>query len=132
MCTRNITLLTLILCTCLSTSVDAQTDIFDGDVIEIGITVPDPAWHDTLFDRKSRGDKTPIIGTVTIAGKEYRDVELRYKGNSSFHGAALYGVTKMPLKLETPKGEFFDGGYDELRLSTTIVTLLLSVSFCHF
>ena len=105
------------LCILVSASAVAQADVFSTEVIEIEVRLPETAWHDTLFNRKSRGDKTPLIGTVTIHGKTYDDIEVSYKGNSSFHGAALYGVTKMPLKFETSKGNSFDGGYDELRLS---------------
>jgi len=97
--------------------ISQSTDLFDYPAVEIDVSIPDEGWHDTLVNRKKRDDKTPLIGELTFAGKTYSGIEIRYKGNSSFHGTIKHGGNKLPIKFETPKGEVFDGGYDELRLS---------------
>lgn len=92
-------------------------DPFDAQIASIEISFSEPSWHDTLTARKLRDDKTPVLATVTVEGKEYSNIEVRYKGNSSFHGGLKQGITKLPFRLKCPKGETFEGGYNQLRLS---------------
>ena len=92
-------------------------DFFEKKIVEINMTIDDDGWHDSLVVRKKRDDKTPVIAQVTVDGQPYSDIEVRYKGNSSFHGTLKHGGNKLPIKMEAPKGVKFADSYKELRLS---------------
>ena len=110
-----IALLFMTLCT---VSGKGQTgDLFNAEIIEIAIHFDYDGWHDTLTSRKLRSDKESLPARITVNGKVYNDVAVRYKGNSSFHGTLKAGSMKLPLHLKTAKGEEFEGGYRELRLA---------------
>ncbi len=94
-----------------------SADFFDADIVEIDIVFYDDGWRDTLIARKQRNDKGTLLTTVAINGEEYEEVEVRYKGNSSFHGALKQGWQKFPLRLKSAKGHSFANRYKKLRLA---------------
>ena len=102
---------------CIQPAIAQNGDIFDSDIILIDVQFQEDAWHDTLANRKINHDKTPLVAVVTIDNQVYEGIEVRYKGNSSFHGTIKQGGHKLPLRFNSPKDVEFAGGYDKLRLS---------------
>ncbi|MDX1477431.1 MAG: CotH kinase family protein [Saprospiraceae bacterium] len=95
----------------------AAQDIFDAEIMEVRIHFQEGDWHDILKQQKLSQDKAGLLATVQVGGNGHDSVRVRYKGNSSFHGAVKAGILKLPFHLKTRKGDKFGGGYRELRLS---------------
>jgi len=93
------------------------SDFFKSDIVTIDIVFQETGWQDTLIARKQRDDKNPLKGIVEVNGEPYESVEIRYKGNSSFHGALKQGWQKLPLRIKTSSDNLFAGRYEKLRLA---------------
>jgi CotH kinase protein len=93
------------------------SDIFDSDIVEVDILFQDKNWQDTLIMRRQRGSKDALIAVVHIDGVPYEETEVRFKGNSSFHGALKHGWHKLPLKIKVAAGNLIAGRYNKLRLA---------------
>lgn len=102
---------------CLLPVLSRGQDVFTTDVMEVRIGFTEEHWHDTLVVRKQRDSKDGLLAEVVIDGIRYNNVEVRYKGNSSFHGALKSQIGKLPLHLKAAKGEAFAGGYKTLKMS---------------
>jgi hypothetical protein len=112
-----VTRIMLIVAFCISiTSLTAQ-DIFSEELLEIHITFDEPDWRNILLSAKSAGDNRRLSARVKINNKIYPDVQVRFKGNSSFHGAVKAGFKKFPLNLKASDEYPFEGGYETVKLS---------------
>ncbi len=92
-------------------------DIFSEELLEIHIEFADPDWRDILLSAKQTGDNRRLTAQVKLNNKIYSDVQVRFKGNSSFYGAVKAGFKKIPLNLKASDGNPFDGGYETLKLA---------------
>lgn len=97
-------------------SVSAQ-DLFDADILEMRITFEEADWREVLYEARKAGDNKRLSATVEINGTVYPDVLVRFKGNSSFHGAVKAGYKKIPFNLKAQDDTPFAGGYETLKLS---------------
>lgn len=95
-----------------SNSVDPDFDIVfaQGEVLRIDITISSDNWSIMRSDLSSNYkyimsssvDYTPVCVpcTVTFDGKDWYEVGIRYKGNSSLEGSYSSGIYKISLKLD--------------------------------
>ncbi len=102
---------------CLFCAGVTSQDIFDKPVIEIHIDFARDDWRTELHDRREREERRRIPATVRIDDVEYRNVRIRYKGNSSFFGAMRAGYKKLPFNLRARGNAPFDGQYPSIKLS---------------
>jgi len=97
--------------------ISQASDFFETDLVEIEIIFQDNGWQDTLISRKKRDDKNALIATIHVGGAQYEDAEVRFKGNSSFHGALKQGWQKFPLRIKVSSDNLIAGRYNKLRLA---------------
>lgn len=100
--------------------VGAQTLYDVSHIPEIRITIPADNWHELLDSLKMAGGKERVKATVTIDGKAFEQVGVRYKGNSSYKNPRSKGQRKLPFNLKADfveKGQTFPGGYETIKLS---------------
>ncbi len=87
---------------------------------EIRVTFEESNWEELLDKMKSKGDKKRLSATVTIDGKAYNQVGVRYKGNSSYNSPKNNGTKKLPFNMKANykiKGQTFQGGFKTIKLS---------------
>lgn len=96
---------------------DLRKDLFDQTLLEMDIRFAEENWRNILMKAKQGGDKQRLSAHVTINGVPYENVQIRFKGNSSFHGAVKAGYKKIPLNLKAAEGSVFAGGYETLNLA---------------
>lgn len=106
----------LILTVCLADIIRAQ-DIFDTSVMQVDIRFERMDWRDYLLNAKKTGDNRRLKAVVTIDSRTYQDVQVRFKGNSSFFGAVKAGYKKIPFNLKLEGDSTFAGGYETFKLS---------------
>ena len=96
-------------------------DIYSINTItEIKLVFAEKNWHDILDSLKRAGEEERLIGNVTINGKKYEKIGVRYKGNSSFKSVSDDGHSKLPFNIkinEVNKKQVLTGGYSTLKLS---------------
>lgn len=92
-------------------------DLFSEPLLDIKIEFEEAGWRDILLKARKAGDNRRIHATVTINHTRYPDVQIRFKGNSSFHGAVKAGLKKIPLNLKASDAHPFAGGYETLKLA---------------
>lgn len=74
----------------------AGEHLFAGSQVHtVSITLPQPAWRETLAARHDAGDETYLPATVVVNGVTYDSVGVRFKGHSSY----LYSNDKKPFRL---------------------------------
>lgn len=103
--------------TCLACSVVSAQDIFAENLLEIRITFQEDNWRDILLNARHAGDNRRLNAVVKINNTSYENVQVRFKGNSSFHGAVKAGFKKIPLNLKAADDQPFAGGYETLKLA---------------
>ena len=100
--------------------IDAQ-DIYDLKRIpEIRITFESPYWANKLHKLKMDGEKERVEATVTIDGKEYKQVGVRYKGNSSYFSTQKEKKSKLPFNMKSDfkiDGQQFPDSIYSIKLS---------------
>lgn len=92
-------------------------DVFSEELLDIRIEFEETGWRDILLKARKAGDNRRMNATVTINNIRYPDVQIRFKGNSSFHGAVKAGLKKIPLNLKASDAHPFAGGYETLKLA---------------
>lgn len=96
-------------------------DIYDIDrILDIRITLEEPRWDEVLDSLKQIGNSHRLDAVVSVDGTVYKDVGVRYKGNSSYFNVRKDGATKLPFNIEFNhkiKGQKLPGGYETLKLS---------------
>lgn len=96
-------------------------DIYSLNTItEIKLVFAEKNWNHLLDSLKRAGDEARLIGDVTINGKKYEKIGVRYKGNSSFKSVSDDGHKKLPFNIkinEVNKKQALTGGYNTLKLS---------------
>lgn len=94
--------------------------LYDQDRInEIEITFKDKNWVELLKAFKADG-KDRLEADMTLNGKEYKSVGVRFKGNSSYFNIKNKGLDKLPFNIKADykiKDQKFDGKYDRIKLS---------------
>ncbi|HLF63391.1 MAG TPA: CotH kinase family protein [Saprospiraceae bacterium] len=107
----------LYLISCISISTLSGQDIFSEELLEIHLEFEDANWREVLLNARNTGDNRRLAARVTINNTTYPDVQVRFKGNSSFYGAVKAGLKKIPLNLKAPDEHPFAGGYETLKLA---------------
>jgi hypothetical protein len=93
-------------------------DIFHPDsVLEVKIYFEEPAWRHILDSLKEDRNEERLDGKAYVDGVLYEKVEVRFKGNSSYHSAEKNGEIKLPLNIKFDKDHKLPGGYDRLKLA---------------
>jgi CotH protein len=99
----------------------SSQDLYDvSHIPEIRITLPMADWHHVLDSLKMSGRKDRVEATVTIDGQAFRQVGVRYKGNSSYKNPRSKGQRKLPFNLKADfvkKDQAFPGGFETIKLS---------------
>ena len=96
-------------------------DIYDvKSVKDVKIQFEFDDWKNQLNDFKEAGKDERLLGKVTVNGKLYNDVGVRYKGNSSYFNVRNAGSSKLPFNIKIDyknKKQTLPGGYTSLKLS---------------
>lgn len=96
-------------------------DLYEpGRVIEVRIEIDRPDWREVLDSLKSEKIKDRIVADLWVEGVHYRQVGLRYKGNSSYNSVSQKGKEKLPFNIKidhTLEEQALPGGYTKLKLS---------------
>lgn len=99
----------------------ASQQLYDPlKISEIHIQFKQDDWEAVMMENKKKGSKDRVLANVTLNGKEYKDVGIRFKGNSSFFNVIKTGSRKLPFNIkanEVVKGQRFDGKFGTLKLS---------------
>lgn len=98
-----------------------KADLYDMDhVIEVKVTFPFDDWAEKLDSLKQMGNDHRLEAEVSVDGKLYKGVGVRYKGNSSYFNVRKEGSSKLPFNIEfnhINKDQRLPGGYETLKLS---------------
>jgi hypothetical protein len=92
-------------------------DIESVNTIEL--IFEDPNWQKSLERLKMQG-KNRLKADLILNGKTYKDVGVRYKGNSSFFNPRSKAIEKLPFNIKSDykiKDQKFEGKYDRIKLS---------------
>lgn len=112
--------LLILLLTTLPTFIFSQ-DIYDLNRIpEVRVTFESEYWANKLHKLKMDGEKERMEATVTIDGKVFKQVGVRYKGNSSYFSTQKAKKSKLPFNMKANyriDGQTFPGGFKSLKLS---------------
>ena len=96
-------------------------DIYDvRSVKDVKIQFEYDDWKGQLNAFKEAGNDERLLGKVTVNGKLYNDVGVRYKGNSSYFNVRNQGSSKLPFNIKINfknKEQTLPGGYTSLKLS---------------
>ena len=87
---------------------------------EIRITFEQSDWEKELHRLKEEGNKERLTATVNLDGTEYKEVGVRYKGNSSYNNPKSKGFRKLPFNIKADyidKEQSFPGGYETIKLA---------------
>lgn len=77
-------------------------------------------WADSLMKYKSEGNNDRIAAQVTIDNRLYEEVQIRYKGHSSYNNFAKADILKLPFNLKIKKSSDtppFEGKIRTIKLS---------------
>ncbi len=103
------------------TVVSFSQGLYDLEHIpEIRVTFAESNWEELLDKMKEKGDKKRLTATVSIDGQVFREVGVRYKGNSSYNSPKKDGNKKLPFNMKADykiKDQTFPGGYETIKLS---------------
>lgn len=94
---------------------------FDWNYIpEIRLTIKESQWDKALDSLKQANTGDRLLADVEIDGQNFKDVGVRYKGNSSYFNVRKYGETKLPFNLKSnqvnPK-QYFPDKTETIKLS---------------
>lgn len=96
-------------------------DLYQADKVqEIRLTFAQPDWEQLLDSMKQQTDKERLIADLTINGKKYTEVGVRYKGNSSYFSTIKSEEIKLPFNIKLDhinKEQTTPEGYETLKLS---------------
>lgn len=98
-------------------AVHAQNIFHPDSVLEVKIYFEEPEWRHILDSLKDDRNEERLEGKATVNGVSYDKVAVRFKGNSSYHGAEKNGEKKLPLNIKFDKDNKLPGGYDRLKLA---------------
>ncbi|MCB0522727.1 MAG: CotH kinase family protein [Lewinellaceae bacterium] len=105
----------------LATFLFGQKDFYALEHIpEIKIIFEQKNWNAQLDSLKSLGTKERIPATVIIDKQIFKDVGVRYKGNSSYNNPKSKGEQKLPFNLKLDfknKDQMLTGGITTIKLS---------------
>ncbi|MEO0337812.1 MAG: CotH kinase family protein [Bacteroidota bacterium] len=95
--------------------------IFDSKAInEVRITFDKTEWQQQLADHKMAGQEDRMLADLSLNGQSYKNVGIRYKGNSSFHAVMKTEARKLPLNIKVnfvDKSQRLPGGGKTLKLA---------------
>ena len=89
-------------------------------IVEVRLQFEEENWHDILDSLKEAGNDERLIAAVAIDGKDYEEVGVRYKGNSSYFNVRNDELRKLPFNIKinfTDKKQRLPGGFRTLKLS---------------
>jgi len=96
-------------------------DLYARDrVIEVRIEIDRPDWRDVLDSLKSEKIKERVVADIWVEGVRYRQVGVRYKGNSSYNSVSKKGKEKLPFNIKIDHvldDQTLPGGDTRLKLS---------------
>lgn len=111
----------VLLSTALPWGIAQEKNIFDIDnILEIKLYFEQADWDQQLDNLKQLGDDDRLLGNVKINGKEFKDVGVRYKGNSSYFNVRSDGLSKLPFNIKLDykgKDQALEGNITTLKLS---------------
>ena len=117
---RKYSLFSILCCLCCSLWAQEQ-DLYDLAYIpEIKISFEAKDWAFKLDSLKQLGTDGRLVGDVSIDGITYKEVGIRYKGNSSYFNIQSQGKEKLPFNIKANylhKQQRFPGDYQTLKLS---------------
>lgn len=100
-------------------------DIFQANtVLDIKLTLKEAQWDKMLDTYKQSGSDDRLVGDVTINGVAYKQVGVRYKGNSSYFRVRDLDEKKLPFNIkvnEVTKGQKLPGGITTLKLANAFL-----------
>lgn len=98
-----------------------EADLYDIDhVLEVKVKFEQDNWANMLDSLKQMGNDHRLEAEVSVDGKLYKGVGVRYKGNSSYFNVRKDGASKLPFNIEfnhIDKDQKLPGGYETLKLS---------------
>ncbi len=99
----------------------SQKDIYNIEHIpELRIHFPEANWDFILDSLKQQGGKQRILADITFDGEKYKDIGIRYKGNSSYFNVRKTGSSKLPFNIKIDykvKEQTLPGGITKLKLA---------------
>lgn len=99
----------------------ANTDIYGlKNILELKLYLKQPDYIDALDSLKQAGEDERLTGDIVVNGKRYKDVGIRYKGNSSYFNVRNTGSSKLPFNIKIDykdKAQKLPGGFTSLKLS---------------
>jgi hypothetical protein len=84
------------------------------------MVIQTPGWEDTLMQYKDNYVTNRLEAELTIDGKKWKQVGLRYKGHSSYFNFAKEELTKLPFNIVANyiiKEQTFEDGIKKIKLS---------------
>ncbi|MEN0004217.1 MAG: CotH kinase family protein [Bacteroidota bacterium] len=87
--------------------------------LEVRLTFEQDNWHEVLDSLKQAGEEKRLKGDVTINGKKYEGIGVRYKGNSSYNSVRKFS-DKLPFNIKLDfdeKKHKLPDGFETLKLS---------------
>lgn len=100
---------------------EEEKDLYQLDhVLEVRVQFEVDNWEHILDSLKQMGNDHRLDAEVSVDGTLYRQVGVRYKGNSSYFNVKKDGASKLPFNIEFNhkiKGQKLPGGYETLKLS---------------
>lgn len=113
--------LTFFVAFCCFAGLLAQKDLYALEkLITIDISIPDEHWKTKLTTYKENHEKKRVPGEVKINGVAFKNIGIRFKGNSSFFAPIAAGSSKLPLNLKLTfedKKQLTPEGYQTIKLS---------------
>jgi hypothetical protein len=95
--------------------------IFDTSIVHrLELEVLQPGWRDSLIHFKENGINKRIKANISIDGKKWNDVGIRYKGHSSYFNFAKEELSKLPFNVDAnfiSKDQSFEDGIKKIKLS---------------
>lgn len=96
-------------------------NFYDVNIIrDVKLQFQEKEWDKKLASLKSIKKKNRLAGTLTLDGKKYEQVGVRYKGNSSYNSTRKEEKIKLPLNIEADykvKKQNFGDDIETLKLS---------------
>ncbi len=113
--------LTFFVAFCSCACLQAQKDLYALEkLVNIEISIPDEHWKAKLTTYKENHEKKRVAGEVKINGVTFKNIGIRFKGNSSFFAPLAAGSSKLPLNLKLTfedKEQLTPEGYQTIKLS---------------
>ena len=95
-------------------SKEKDKDVFQANtILEIKLTLKEAEWDKLLDTYKQSGSEDRLVGDAVINGVAYKQVGVRYKGNSSYFRVRDLDEKKLPFNIkvnEMTKSQKLPGG----------------------